>query len=89
MNLRKIEETWGMARGLLLVALILIIAGWAVCGYCYTFEMDYTGPGSEFERSMEQYRDNENREAAEREGNGTATDRDHEKADQYRDDHGV
>lgn len=78
-----------LAKGLAILALILIILGWAVYGYCYTLEMDYSGPGSEYEASMERYRDESNRESAERCGRGEASDRDQERAEQYQKDHGV
>lgn len=89
MNLNKYYYNMGMAKGLVIMALISIILGWAVCGYCHTFEMDYSGPGSEFERSMEQYRDDRNRDSWERSERGEGDERDQERAEQYRDDHGV
>ena len=77
------------AKGLLLMALILITTFLTVLGYCYTFEMDYSGPGSEYERSMEQYRDRDNERAMERCENGSGSERDQEKAEQYGRDHGA
>ena len=94
MNLRKIEETWGMARGLLLVTLILIALFAAVRGYCFNLEMDYCGPGSEYEASMDRYRDNDNQEAVDRcardrdEGRESSQ-RDRDRADAYERDHGA
>ena len=89
MILKKYYEYMGMAKGLLIMALILIISMWAVCGYCYTFEMDYSGPGSEFESSMERYRDNDNEKAMDRCAKGEGSERDQDKAEQYGRDHGA
>lgn len=89
MTLNTFYQAWGLARGFVLTALILAFLALTLRSYCHTFEMDYSGPGSEFDRSLEQYRDNENREAAEREGNGIYLESDHNRAEQYRDDHGV
>lgn len=89
MSLNKYYHNMGMAKGLLVMALILIIMGWAVCGYCHTFEMDYSGPGSEIERFNEQCRDERNRDSWEREQRGEANERDHEMANEYENDHGV
>lgn len=71
------------------MALFLIIVGWCIKTYAYTFEMDYSGPGSEFERSMDMYRDHENRESSERCGRDQERSGDREKAEQYEKDHGV
>ena len=79
----------GTIKAVVLTVLIFIITLWAALGYCYTFEMDYSGPGSEFERSMEQYRDDRNRDSWERSERGEGDERDQERAEQYRDDHGV
>lgn len=55
--------------------------------------MDYSGPGSEYESSMERYRDNENEKASERvsrdrdEGRESSKN-DKEKSEQYGRDHG-
>lgn len=94
MNLKKIEETWGMARGLLLVALILIIAAWVVQGYCLNLEAEYCGPGSEYEASMDRYRDNDNeraydRCARDRDEGRDSSDRDRDRANEYERDHGA
>ena len=89
MNLNTFYNTMLRAKGLLLMALILILSTMAVLGYCYTFEMDYSGPGSEYERSMEQYRDRDNEKASERVSKGEGSERDREKAEQYGKDHGA
>lgn len=74
---------------MVIMALILMIVGWCVKSYSYTLEMDYSGPGSEHERSMEQYRDRENERAYERCERGEDNRGDREKAEQYERDHGV
>lgn len=101
MNFNKMYSNMLRAKGLVLIALVLGLMGMAVLGYSYTFEMDYSGPGSEYEASMERYRDEGNRQAAEREsqrdvfdGSGReersrSSERDRERAESYRDDHGV
>ena len=89
MKLNTFYHNMLRAKGTLLMALILILTVMAVLGYSYTFEMDYSGPGSEYERSMEQYRDKENQDAAERCGQGEDRNGDREKADQYGRDHGA
>ena len=94
MSLNKYYHYMGMAKGLLVMALILIIMGWAVCGYCHTFEMDYSGPGSEFEKSDERCRDDRNKEANDRwnandRENKETSPRDVERAMDYQRDHGA
>jgi hypothetical protein len=94
MNAQKLQEAWGVGRGLVLVALILITAAWVIQGYCYTVEADYNGPGSEMERSMDQYRDQDNKEACDRvaqdQERGTeSSQRDLDRAQEFRDDHGA
>lgn len=94
MNLNKYYYNMGMAKGLVIMALISIILGWAVCGYCHTFEMDYSGPGSEFERSHDRYQDERNRDSWERykddnDNNRESSPRDVERATAYERDHGV
>ena len=75
MNLNTYYYNMGIAKGLAVMALISIIAFWVVHGYCHTFDMDYSGPGSEIERFREEARDNDNREASERVGRETSQER--------------
>ena len=89
MKLNKVYVMLGTARAMVLLALIALFMCLCVKSYCYTFEMDYSGPGSEYERSTEQYRDRENQDSAERCGRGEGSERDQERSEQYRDDHGV
>lgn len=94
MNLNTYYHNMGTAKGLAVLALILIIACWVVHGYCHTFDMDYSGPGSEIERFREEARDNRNREASEHVAKDTAEQResrheDKERAADYARDHAV
>lgn len=89
MKLTNFYQSWGTARAFVLTAIILAFLALTIRSYCYTLEMDYSGPGSEYERSMEHYRDHENQEAAERCGRGEGSERDQEKAEQYGRDHGA
>lgn len=79
---------------MVVMALILMIVGWCVKSYGYTLEMDYSGPGSEYERSMDHYRDQDNRDGWDRcqrdanEGRDSSR-RDQDRADKYERDHGV
>ncbi len=89
MKINSFYQAWGTARGIVLTAIILAFLVLTVRSYCYTMEMDYSGPGSEMERSMEQYRDHENQEASERYGSENERSGDKEKAEQYGRDHGA
>lgn len=89
MKLNKAYEFLCLAKGLAIMALILILFGWVVYGYSYTMEVEYTGPGSEYERSMERYRDESNREGCERCGSDRERPGDREKSENYRKDHGA
>ena len=93
MKLVKFYQFYGTLRS---TAIIILIFGFllvAIKSFSYTFEMDYSGPGSEYESSMERYRDNENEKASERvsrdrdEGRESSKN-DKEKSEQYGRDHG-
>jgi hypothetical protein len=89
MKLSNFYRAWGTARAFVLTAVILVFLALTIRSYCWNLEMEYSGPGSEYERSMEQYRDNENREATERLGTEQERSGDKEKSEQYGRDHGA
>ena len=89
MKINNFYQAWGTARAYVLTAIIMAFLVLTVRSYCYTLEMDYSGPGSEYERSMDHYRDKDNQDAAERCGRGEDRSGDREKADQYGRDHGA
>jgi len=83
-----------ISRKRILVPLISITTLMAVWSQCFGFEMEYSGPGSEFESARETYRDRDNEKANDRvnenDRNGKeSSDKDREKANDYQRDHCV
>ena len=90
----KTRDLYQKIRAPFVSVVVLLAILSCVLEYSYGFEMEYNGPGSEMDRSMSDYRDNENREASERCGRDKeegreSSDRDREKADNYNEQHGA
>ena len=80
MKISKFYHCWGYARAMLLLAFIGLTIFSAFFCWGYTLEMDYMGPGSIYDQSMEQYRDQENKDAADKCSTGTCSEREQEQS---------
>ena len=71
-----------LLAGALVLFLMATVEAW-------NLEMDDCGPGSEFERTMEESRDRDNRDSVDRVGEGTGSERDYDRAREYEREHGA
>jgi len=90
MKLSKFYWLWANMRVIAIVALILLTLFVTIKSWCYTFEMDYTGPGSEADSLDRACRERDNREAHEKIERGeNVSSKDQERANDYERDHAV
>ena len=89
MKINKYYDLHRKARFVVVCVACVLIILTAIKSHSHTLEMDYAGPGSEYERTEREARDKENREAHDRVCDGATGPRDIERSIEYERDHGA